>query len=129
MRYLFRATSSTYKHRISFRQALAFMVYDTDTVHLLTRHHKQIPPKGYLHPLSYSSWVLFLMPLAILIVVLQMANFTLVGRPNVTDITPMLSLFYYNDQSQLVKMISGLKLGTLILDAVAILIVFFQKKL
>ena len=97
-----------------YRNSLAFTVYDTDTTHLLTRHHKTIPPKGYLGPLTYTLWLFFIASIAIIIAVLHYANSIIMGNVDLADISPILFMFHYEERSMLVNKISVLTLGRIV---------------
>ncbi len=96
----FRATSHhLHKQRILYRHALLFIVYDVDTVHLMTRHHRPIPSKGYLFPLTGTSWLMFLSLVIILLILMHIANFFIRGRYDLFQILPLIFMFYYEESS------------------------------
>ena len=86
-------------HRLAYQHALAFTVFESDTVHLLTRHHRPIPPEGYLYPITDSTWLSFLMPVLILMAILYWSNKVFAGTPDNTDIAPLFFMFHYDDNS------------------------------
>ena len=61
-------------------------MYHTDTVHLLTRHYQPVPSKGYLHPLTDTSWLLFCISIISVIAALHYAFNFLVGKRDLTDL-------------------------------------------
>ncbi len=90
---------------------LAFVVYDTDTVHLLTRHHRALPPKGYAHPLTDSGWLLFFTSVFITMALLHWGNVFLMSQLDSADILPLLVMFHQQDRSPTIKAIINFRVG------------------
>ncbi len=109
------STYHLHLHRILYRTFLAFMTYDSDTVHLLTRHPKLIPPEGYLHPITTSSWLYYIATITLIFAILQYANYLLFGKFDSFDVMPMMFMFHYDGCSSMVNNVSVLRLGKIII--------------
>ncbi len=123
-----RASSSEMiEHRIAFRNVLSFIVYDTETVHLLTRHHQRVPPRGYMKPLTDSSWVTFALSLCTVYTVMQWTAYLMLGYKDLTDVLPLLIMFHYEDNPNLMNAMKKLRSGNvLIMLCILIYFSFFQ---
>ena len=93
------------QHNIISTSALSFIFYDMDTVHLLTRHHRRVPPKGYIQPLAGSSWIAFLLVVWSTLAVMHMRNHYFSGKQDMTDVLPLFYMFHYEVNSSLLNIL------------------------
>ncbi len=101
-------------HGFLYRQALTYIIYDIDTIHLMTRHQQTIPAKGYLHPMTYSSWFAYIMTMIFAIAIMHLTNYWYnKGKLEVVDPLPFLYFLHFDDTSPIVKMMSKLHGGRL----------------
>ncbi len=124
MSYFRVASHHLHKHRILYRHALALIVYDVDTLHLMTRHHRPIPAKGYLFPLTSSSWFMFISLVIIVLIIMHIGNFFIRRKYDLFQIFPLIFLFHYEESSY---MLTELRTGkALILLSVLIFFSFIN---
>ncbi len=91
------------KHGIVYRHIIAFLVYETDTIHLMTRHHNSIPSKGYLHPVTRSSWLMFFSLIMSVLTLMHFGNKFIKGKTDLSNIFPLLFMFHYEESSYIMK--------------------------
>ena len=99
------------QHRILYRHVMAFVVYDAETVHLMTRHHQPISSKGYTHPLTDTSWIVYFITIFIITIVIHWATYFLTKKTNFTNVFSLCVMFHYDDNVKMIKTIPKLRTG------------------
>ena len=104
--------------------SFSFMIYDADSVHLITRHRHQIEPKGYLMPLSPSSWLMFVIFALFIVITIQLGTHFMLKNVYWDDIAPWLCMFYHGESSGL-NSIYRLKIGKCLIISCMLINSFF----
>ena len=86
-------------HLMAHRLGISFIAYNADTVLLMTRHHRPIPSKGYLHPVTSSNWLVFASSVALIMMFMHFGNSLIKGKVDLINALPLLCMFHYEENS------------------------------